>query len=53
MVEQRGQLANSVHSVPTEIDQQIAELKLAAMGIHIDQLSAEQQQYLGSWRQGT
>jgi adenosylhomocysteinase len=39
--------------VPAEIDQEIAQLKLEAMGIHIDQLSAEQQHYLNSWEEGT
>ena len=53
LVRQRGILANTVHSVPTEIDQEIAQLKLKAMGISIDQLTDEQQQYLNSWQQGT
>ena len=48
-----GKLANTVHNVPEEIDQQIAQHKLAAMGINIDQLSDEQQQYLSSWQEGT
>jgi adenosylhomocysteinase len=47
------QLDNSVHNVPVEIDQQIAKLKLDAMGIEIDQLTAEQQHYLSSWQEGT
>ena len=51
--QQRGQLSNTVHNVPADIDQQIAQLKLQAMDIHIDQLSAEQQHYLSSWQEGT
>jgi adenosylhomocysteinase len=43
----------AVHGVPAAIDQAIARLKLAALGVHIDQLSAEQQQYLTSWTEGT
>ena len=50
---QGGQLANQVHKVPVEIDQQIASLKLQAMGLHIDRLSEEQQAYLSSWEEGT
>lgn len=50
---QRGKLDNTVHNVPTEIDQEIAELKLKAMAIHIDQLTNEQQRYLSSWQEGT
>ncbi|MFH1114295.1 MAG: adenosylhomocysteinase [Pseudomonadota bacterium] len=46
-------LSNQVHRLPAEIDEQIARLKLAAMGIHIDTLTAEQEQYLSSWEMGT
>ncbi len=48
-----GQLTNSVHNVPAEVDQQIAQHKLNAMGLKIDQLSDEQQHYLSSWQEGT
>ncbi len=46
-------LENRVYVVPTEIDEEIARLKLAAMGITIDELSDEQRRYLGSWTEGT
>ncbi|WP_020157283.1 adenosylhomocysteinase [Methylobacter marinus] len=46
-------LDNAVHPVPAGIDQQVARMKLAAMGIDIDTLTAEQQNYLTSWREGT
>ena len=46
-------LENRVYVVPTEIDEAIARLKLAAMGITIDELSDEQRRYLGSWTEGT
>ena len=46
-------LENRVYVVPTEIDEEIARLKLAAMGITIDGLSDEQRRYLGSWTEGT
>ena len=53
MHKHHGRLSNSVHNVPAEIDQQIAQQKLDAMGINIDQLSDEQQHYLSSWQEGT
>jgi adenosylhomocysteinase len=46
-------LANTVHSVPREIDEQIARLKLRAMGVRIDRLSPEQKKYLAAWEEGT
>jgi adenosylhomocysteinase len=46
-------LAKIVHSVPAEIDQEVARLKLASMGIRIDTLTAEQVAYLKSWQEGT
>ena len=46
-------LKNEVYSVPTEIDEEVAKLKLAAMGITIDTLTDEQVAYLNSWNAGT
>ena len=46
-------LEPKVYSVPAEIDHEIARLKLVAMGIEIDQLTAEQEKYLSSWEGGT
>jgi adenosylhomocysteinase len=46
-------LEKKVHPVPTEIDQEIARMKLRSMGIQIDQLTEEQQHYLASWEKGT
>lgn len=48
-----GRIEARVHDVPPEIDLEVARLKLAAMGVAIDALSAEQRAYLGSWREGT
>ena len=53
MVANHGSLKNQVYSVPEEIDHEIARFKLAAMGIHIDKLTAEQIAYLSSWQEGT
>ncbi len=46
-------LPKNVFAVPTEIDKEIARLKLEAMGITIDQLTPEQEAYLASWEEGT
>ncbi len=42
-----------VHPVPLELDEKVARLKLRAMGIEIDALSAAQKEYLQSWTEGT
>jgi adenosylhomocysteinase len=39
--------------VPAEIDKEVARLKLKAMGVAIDALTAEQRKYLASWKEGT
>ncbi len=46
-------LAPNVYSVPAEIDQSVARLKLDALKIGIDELTAEQRSYLQSWEEGT
>ena len=46
-------LDNHVHNVPPEIDQEVARLKLAAMNLRIDTLTAAQAHYLASWKEGT
>jgi len=53
VVKKRGSLSPGVYPVPAEIDVEVATLKLRAMRIEIDQLTAEQQEYLRSWEQGT
>lgn len=53
MTKNAAQLENKVYSVPTEIDQEIARLKLAAMGVNIDKLTPQQVSYLASWEHGT
>jgi len=46
-------LQPNVYTVPAEIDQDVARLKLEAMDVRIDELSAEQRKYLQSWEEGT
>jgi adenosylhomocysteinase len=53
MVKNSRKLDKQVYSVPADIDQEIARLKLAAMGITIDVLTEEQRAYLASWESGT
>lgn len=53
MLKNAGRLENTVHPVPIEVDHEVANLKLQAMGIAIDRLTAEQQAYLTSWQEGT
>jgi len=53
LAREAGQLAVTVHSVPQEIDEEIARLKLASLGVEIDTLTPEQEQYLASWQEGT
>ena len=53
MVRNAATLKNQVYSIPGAIDREIARLKLAAMGVDIDVLTAEQTKYLNSWEEGT
>jgi adenosylhomocysteinase len=53
LVREGRNLEPTVYSVPEDIDQEIARLKLAAMEIDIDKLSPEQERYLTSWEGGT
>jgi adenosylhomocysteinase len=46
-------LEQRVYDVPDEIDREVARLKLSTLGIEIDALTAEQERYLSSWREGT
>jgi len=46
-------LEKKVYKVPTDIDKEIARLKLISMGVKIDTLTAEQKKYLASWEMGT
>lgn len=52
-VKNKGKLQNKVYVLPAEADAEIARLKLAAMRVEIDRLTAEQKKYLSSWQEGT
>jgi len=53
LVKSKGKLSNGVHALSKELDREIAALKLKAMGVGIDVLTAEQEHYLKSWQEGT
>ena len=53
LVDNKGKLENKVYTIPQELDQEIARIKLGSMGIQIDALTEEQISYLNSWEEGT
>ena len=53
LVKNHGDLEAKVYPVPTEIDEEVARLKLRGMGVEIDTLTSEQETYLRSWEEGT
>ena len=53
LVKNKGKLEPGLHSIPVEVDKEIARLKLQAMGMGIDTLTAEQVEYMNSWTVGT
>lgn len=53
LVKQKGVLKPGVHLLPPEVDTEIASLKLQALGLGIDTLTAEQLEYISSWETGT
>jgi adenosylhomocysteinase len=53
LVKHKGELPPGVHLLPKEVDTEIASLKLRALGVSIDTLTAEQLEYISSWETGT
>ncbi len=53
IIENYDKLRKEVYSVPKEIDEEVARLKLKSMGVEIEELTEEQRKYLGSWELGT
>ncbi|HEY5133430.1 MAG TPA: adenosylhomocysteinase [Candidatus Krumholzibacteriaceae bacterium] len=53
LVKGKAKLEKKVYPVPREIDQMVASLKLASMGVKIDELTEKQKRYLASWEEGT
>lgn len=52
-VAKTAKLQTKVYTVPKDIDEKVAELKLKSMGVNIDELTAEQKKYLSTWEMGT
>lgn len=50
IVKNKGKLENKLHTLPESVDMKIAQLKLETMGIKIDTLTPEQEEYLNSWK---
>lgn len=48
-----AKLETKVYTVPKDLDEKVAELKLKSMGVTIDELTAEQKKYLSTWEMGT
>jgi adenosylhomocysteinase len=53
MVRSAKKLEKTVYKVPDELDKRVAKLKLESMGIKIDRLTPEQEEYLAGWSEGT
>jgi len=53
LIKHAAQLSPKVYSVPAEIDKNVARLKLDSLGVTIDKLTPEQEEYLASWAEGT
>jgi adenosylhomocysteinase len=53
MVKNHATLEKKVYTVPVDLDKRVAKLKLESMGIKIDRLTPEQEEYLASWNEGT
>ncbi|MFM7560672.1 adenosylhomocysteinase [Cylindrospermopsis raciborskii] len=53
LVKNQGKLSPGLYSIPKEVDQEIAQLKLQALGIAIDTLTVAQIEYINSWQSGT
>ncbi len=53
MVKFNKKLEKNVYKVPDELDKRVAKLKLESMGIKIDRLTPEQEEYLAGWSEGT
>ena len=53
MIKNHAGLEKKVYSVPEELDKNVAKMKLEAMGVKIDRLTPEQEEYLASWSEGT
>jgi adenosylhomocysteinase len=53
LVKNHASLERKVFPVPVDLDKRVARLKLESMGMKVDKLTPEQEEYLASWSEGT
>jgi adenosylhomocysteinase len=53
VVKNHASLEKKVYTVPVDLDKRVAKLKLESLGVKIDRLTSEQEEYLASWNEGT
>ncbi|HTS78355.1 MAG TPA: adenosylhomocysteinase [Bryobacteraceae bacterium] len=53
MVKNHAKLEKKVYAVPEDLDKQVARMKIESMGVAIDRLTPEQEEYLAGWAEGT
>ena len=53
LAQNHASLEKKVYDVPQNIDKEVARLKLETMGVRIDELTKEQEDYLAAWEEGT
>jgi adenosylhomocysteinase len=51
LAKEHSSMENRVHLLPSEIDDEVARIKLDAVGMGVDALSSEQERFLASWRE--
>lgn len=52
LMENKGKLENKIYNVPRKIDESIAQMKIKSMGIEVDNMSKEQNEYIHQWEKG-
>ncbi|HZD22892.1 MAG TPA: adenosylhomocysteinase, partial [Acidimicrobiia bacterium] len=53
LIENEGQLEPQIYTLPKEIDEKVATIKLSHLGGGLEKLTDEQEKYLSSWQEGT
>ncbi|HLT95144.1 MAG TPA: adenosylhomocysteinase, partial [Acidimicrobiia bacterium] len=53
LIKNRDELEPKIYTLPAEIDDEVASIKLAALGASLETLTADQIEYLNDWQQGT
>lgn len=53
LVKRAGRLEPRVYTLPQELDQEVARIKLEHLGCGLEVLTDEQREYLATWKEGT